>query len=136
MKINGDPGIFQSLTNHRRPPVKAIIPATFVAFASFASMSLYAADHSGHGHHAAAMPHQASAAMQKSDGQVKKIDKAGGKVTLSHGPLLNLNMPAMTMAFKVKDTGWLERMKAGDKIRFVAADVDGVLTVVEFEPAK
>ena len=68
---------------------------------------------------------------------VKKVDKAAGKVTLSHGPLTNLgmNMP-MTMAFRVKDATWLDQMKDGDKIRFVAEDINGVLTVVKFEPAK
>ena len=39
------------------------------------------------------------------DGVVKKIDKAGGKVTVAHGPLTNLNMPAMTMVFPRQGTG-------------------------------
>lgn len=42
----------------------------------------------------------------------------------------------MTMAFRVKDASWLDQMKDGDKIRFVAEDINGVLTIVKFEPAK
>jgi len=70
------------------------------------------------------------------DGQVKKVDKAGGKVTLAHGPLENLGMPAMTMVFRVQDKAWLGRMKEGDKIRFVADNVNNVLTIVGFEAAR
>jgi len=49
---------------------------------------------------------------------------------------VNLNMPAMTMVFRVKEAGWLEQMKAGDKIRFMADNVNGAVTVVHFEPVK
>ena len=70
------------------------------------------------------------------DGVVKKIDKASGKVTVTHGPLTNLNMPAMTMVLKVSNVAWLDQMKTGDKIRFMAENVNGAITVVHFEPAK
>ncbi|MBL8477059.1 MAG: copper-binding protein [Methyloversatilis sp.] len=83
-----------------------------------------------------AAPAAASAEMQMVDGQVKKVDKAAGKVTLSHGPLTNLNMRAMTMVFKVSNAVWLDQMKSGDKIRFMADTVNGAITVVHFEPAK
>jgi Cu/Ag efflux protein CusF len=70
------------------------------------------------------------------DGQVKKIDKTAGKVTVTHGPLTNLGMPAMTMVFRVKDSAWLDQMKEGDKIRFMADKVNGVLTLVHYEAVK
>jgi len=50
--------------------------------------------------------------------------------------LTNLNMPAMTMVFKVSNAAWLDQMKSGDKIRFMAENVNGAITVVHFEPAK
>jgi len=40
------------------------------------------------------------------EGLVKKIDKAQGKLTLKHGPLANLEMPGMTMVFRVEDATW------------------------------
>lgn len=94
-----------------------------------------ASDHGGHG----AMPSHSTvaAAAKMVDGQVKKIDKGAGKVTLSHGPLVNLGMDMpMTMVFRVKDPGWLEQMKEGDKIRFLADNVNGAITVVQFERAR
>ncbi|HEX5391932.1 MAG TPA: copper-binding protein [Rhodocyclaceae bacterium] len=69
------------------------------------------------------------------NGIVRKVDAAAGKVTLSHGPLTNLKMSAMTMVFRVADPTWLEQLKAGDKIRFTADLVDGALTVVQLETA-
>ena len=86
--------------------------------------------------HGMAMQATASTEMQMVDGVVKKVDKSAGKVTLSHGPLTNLSMPAMTMVFRVKDANWLDQMKAGDKIRFMADNVNGAVTIVHFEPAK
>ena len=69
-------------------------------------------------------------------GEVKKVDKDTGKVTIKHGPLENLGMPAMTMVFQVKDPGMLDQVKAGDKINFVADKINGAYTVMKVEPAK
>ena len=71
-----------------------------------------------------------------SEGVVRKVDKAAGKVTVAHGPLSNLKMPAMTMVFRVKDVAWLDRMQTDSTIRFQADSINGVLTIVRFEPAK
>jgi Cu(I)/Ag(I) efflux system periplasmic protein CusF len=85
-----------------------------------------AVDHSGHHAPAAAAPVQ-------SDGEVRKVDLAQGKVTLRHGPLPNLDMPAMTMVFKAADPKLLEGLKAGDKVRFTADKVNGALTVTALQ---
>ena len=88
-------------------------------------------DHSMHGS-TAAKPAGADAAM--GDAVVKKIDKAGKKVTLAHGALPN-GMPAMTMAYVVKDAALLDGLKEGQKIRF-ATDPKDSMTVLRFEVAK
>ena len=114
--------------------MKAFITATLIAISTLGTFSAQAAgEHAGH---AMAVPANASAEMQMVDGQVKKVDKTAGKVTLSHGPLTNLNMPAMSMVFKVSNAAWLDQMKAGDKIRFMADNVNGAITIVHFEAAK
>ena len=69
------------------------------------------------------------------DGEVRKVDKAAGKVTLKHGPIANLEMPPMTMVFRVKDAAMLEQVKAGDKVRFKAEKIQGAYTVTEVAPA-
>lgn len=71
-----------------------------------------------------------------SEGVVKKVDKAQGKLTIKHGPLENLGMPGMTMVFRVRDAGWLDRLQPGDAIRFLAEQVNGVLTVTTLEVVK
>ena len=77
-----------------------------------------------------------SASAPKSDGEVRKVDKEAGKITIKHGPLANLDMPGMTMVFRVKDPGMLDRVKEGDKIKFVADRMNGSLTVIQMEPSK
>ncbi|HYD81863.1 MAG TPA: copper-binding protein [Paucimonas sp.] len=81
-------------------------------------------------------PPAAEAAAATNDGEVKKIDKAAGKITIKHGPLASLDMPPMTMVFRVQEPGMLDKVKAGDKIKFVAQRVDGVIMVTRLEAAQ
>ena len=67
------------------------------------------------------------------EGEVRKVDKSAGKVTIKHAPLPNLGMGAMTMVFRVADPAMLDKLKAGDKIRFQADTVKGALTVTKIE---
>jgi Cu/Ag efflux protein CusF len=71
-----------------------------------------------------------------SHGEIRKVDLAAGKLTIKHGPLENLGMEAMTMVFKVKDPAMLSQVKVGDKIDFVAEEVNGALTVVKLQKHK
>ena len=91
-----------------------------------------------HEHHAGhAMPAAAaSTSFEPTEATVKKVDKAGGKVTLSHGPLKNLGMPPMTMAFKVKDGKTLASLKEGDKIHFVAEQSGNDYLATKIQKAK
>lgn len=70
------------------------------------------------------------------EGEIKKVDKEGGKLTIKHGELKNLDMPGMTMIFKVQDPAMLDKVKQGDKVHFIADKVAGALTVTAIEPAK
>lgn len=75
---------------------------------------------------------QAQSAVQlPSEGTVKKVDTASGRVTLAHGPLVNLNMPAMTMTFAVRDKGALKGIKAGEKVRFRAEQIGDDLVITQ-----
>ena len=64
-------------------------------------------------------------------GEVVKVDKAAGKVTLKHGPIKKLDMGSMTMVFRVADPAMLDKMKAGDRIEFEADRVNGAITVTK-----
>ena len=71
-----------------------------------------------------------------SEGEIRKIDPAMRKLTIKHGELKNLDMPAMTMVFQVKDPAMIERVKPGDKVRFRADKINGTFTVMEIEVVK
>lgn len=115
---------------------KALIVA--IAAVSFSSLPVFAQTGNMHDGNMNMSMGKDGAAMhgKMSEGTIKKLDKSAGKVTIAHGPLENLGMPPMTMTFKVKTPAQLNPLKAGDKVRFVAADVGGDLTVTEIQPAK
>ena len=75
----------------------------------------------------------AAFAVDYTKGTVKKLDTKTGKVTLMHGELKNLGMPAMTMVFRVKEDAMLGKLKEGAKIEFVAERIGGKLTVVDIK---
>lgn len=69
------------------------------------------------------------------DGEVKRVDPAAGKVTLKHGDIPHLDMPSMTMVFTVRDTRLLTNVKVGDRIRFMAVSEGGKIFLTELQPA-
>lgn len=73
---------------------------------------------------------------QLADGEIRKVDKDAGKLTIKHGEIKSLDMPPMTMVFRVKEPAMLERVKAGDKVKFAAEKVGGVYTVTEIDVAR
>ena len=89
-------------------------------------------DHGAH-HAAASAP---AAAADMTEGEVRKVDKAAGKVTIKHGAIPKFDMPPMTMAYRVKDKAMLERLKPGDKIKFDVDGVGGEFTVLRLEKVK
>jgi Cu(I)/Ag(I) efflux system protein CusF len=78
----------------------------------------------------------AQAATAMSEGEVRRVDKSAKKITLRHGPLANLDMPAMTMVFQVTDPAMLDQVKVGDKVKFVAEKSDGAFTITKIEPVQ
>ncbi|MDE2418407.1 MAG: copper-binding protein [Burkholderiales bacterium] len=110
-----------------------IIAATVLAFIG-ATPSIAQTDHLGNDARPTAQT-AASAKLSLVEGEVKKVNKATGKVTLKHGPLPD-GMPAMTMAYGVKDPAWLDKMKVGQTIRFAIGQRGGDSILVQFEPAK
>jgi len=75
----------------------------------------------------------APAPVPNADGEVRKVDKEQAKITLKHGRIENLDMPPMNMVFKVASPKLLDGLKAGDKVRFAADNINGALTVTAIE---
>lgn len=69
------------------------------------------------------------------NGLIRKIDTFTNRVSVKHDVIPNLNMPGMTMSFVVADPSQLNGLNPGDKIRFVADEVDGELTILWLEKA-
>jgi Cu/Ag efflux protein CusF len=69
-------------------------------------------------------------------GEVVKVDKPAGKITLKHGPIKTLDMDAMTMVFRVADQAMLDTVKAGDRIEFEADRVNGAITITRIGKAR
>ena len=76
---------------------------------------------------------QAASTPTLTEGEVRKVDKETGKITLRHGAIDNLGMPPMTMVFKAQDPAMLDQVKAGDKVKFAAEQVGGQYTVTRIE---
>ena len=92
------------------------------------------------GHYEAGMKGQVIVAQadtsDMTDGEVRKVDKETKKITLKHGDIKNLDMPGMTMLFQVKDASMLDRVKAGDKVKFRAERQGGAIVLTEIETTK
>ena len=100
-----------------------------LAFSASVAMPAWSAGESGaHGTVIA----QASTT-DMTDAEVRKVNKEGGTITLKHGDIKNLDMPGMTMVFAVKDKAMLDKVKAGDKIKFKAINDAGKFIVTEVQ---
>ena len=106
-----------------------VIAATFLSSVTFS----YAASHATA---PAVSSAAATATLPMVNAEVRKVDLENKKVTLKHGEIKNLDMPGMTMVFQVKDTAMLEKIKAGDKVKFTTDKVNGAYTVMTIELAK
>ncbi|MFM0415855.1 copper-binding protein [Paraburkholderia aromaticivorans] len=114
--------------------MKNVFASIAVSCALAISGSAYAAGEMGNMDMSGSGAKQAGDAKNSmSHGEIKKVDTAAGKLTIKHGPLENLGMDAMTMVFKVKDPAMISQVKVGDKIDFVAEEIDGALTVTKLQ---
>jgi Cu/Ag efflux protein CusF len=66
-------------------------------------------------------------------GEVRRIDIENRKLTIRHDAIPDLDMAAMTMAFRVTDTVSIDKLKVGDKIRFSLGRVAGKWLVMVIE---
>ena len=119
---------------------------TIVVLALSASVSLvplYAAaqqgrmDHGSMGQGAAGQP--GTMQMQTgdmADGEIRKVDKDAGKLTIKHGAIPSMDMPPMTMVYRVKDPAMLDQVKPGDTVKFSMEKVGGQYMVTRLGVAK
>jgi Cu(I)/Ag(I) efflux system protein CusF len=78
----------------------------------------------------------AQTTVDMTDGEIRKVDKAASKITIKHGDIKNLDMPAMTMVFQVRDAALLDKVKTGDVVRFHAESQAGAYIVTHIDVTK
>lgn len=106
------------------------------ALATGAALGAPIAANAGNKEQATAPVVLAAAATAVAEGEVKRVDKGSGTVTLKHGPIPSIDMPAMTMGYRAKDKSMAEQLKPGDKIKFELGNVGGVYTLIRVEKVK
>lgn len=72
---------------------------------------------------------------QQAEGEVTKVDKPQSRITVKHNGIKHLDMPAMTMAFRVSDAKALDSVAVGDRVRFSADKVNGSYTITSLAKA-
>ena len=116
--------------------LKTMISTATLALAtttpSFAVMAKSASQPAGNQSNDAALVAPAGAGAM-TEGEIRKVDKETKKLTIKHGAITNLDMPAMTMLFKVKDPALLDKVKAGDKVKFRAEMIGGSVVVTDIQ---
>lgn len=100
-----------------------------------------AQNHTDHASHGSAAPATAPAAAATAEavmtaGEVTRVDKRASKLTIRHEDIKNLDMPAMTMVFGLKDSTQVAQFNPGDKVRFHVQDEGGSLTITRIERAE
>lgn len=93
------------------------------------------ADHTGH---ATASSAASAATTTATDavmtaGEITRVDARNGKLSIRHEEIKNLDMPAMTMVFGLKDPALAAQFKPGDKVLFHAEDNNGALTITHIQ---
>ena len=110
-----------------------------IAVAMFSASAVYANDHTVHvggQEHLNKAETKVTAKAELADGEIRKINKSTGKITVKHGEIKSVEMPPMTMVFGVADKAMLDGLKEGDKVKFNVKQEGSNYTVTEIKKAQ
>lgn len=109
------------------------ISGFIVACTGLLSPALHAAD--GHGHHPRPSTTAASApaVVDTTEAEVRHIDRERQRLTLRHGELQGLNMPPMTMVFRVRNPALLNGLQVGTRVRIQVVSEGGSMVVTDLQ---
>ena len=63
-------------------------------------------------------------------GEIRRIDAQAGKITIKHGAISALDLPAITLVYQI-DQNLLTDLQPGDQIKFKARRVNNQYIVIE-----
>lgn len=78
----------------------------------------------------AAVVSPALAQQGSSTGEVRRIDSTAGKITIKHGSIDALQLPAMTLVYII-EVELLEGIQPGDKVKFTAERRDQQYVIIK-----
>lgn len=78
----------------------------------------------------------AQATRDTGQGEVTKLDRDPPRLTIRHGELRALDMPAMTMAYRLQSPSLAEGIKPGDRVRFQVEKINGQYVLTRVEPIR
>ena len=119
--------------------MKTTLKLSAIALALLSTSAAYANDHTVHvgGHeHSHKAEAKVAAQVEMADGEIRKINKNTGKITVKHGKIKSVEMPPMTMVFGVADKAMLEGLSEGDKVKFNVKQEGSNYTVTEIKKTK
>ena len=123
--------------------MKNTLKLSAITLALLGASAAYAADHTVHvieneNRMKAEAEAKAKAASQAemADGEIRKINKNTGKITVKHGEIKSVEMPPMTMVFGVADKAMLDGLSEGDKVKFNVKQEGSNYTVTEIRKAQ
>lgn len=125
---------------NRTSPLLAALAIVLTAAALPARAQAHS--HEGHDQHDQRAQASDAAAPSSQDwipAEVRRVDAAQQKLTLKHGDIRHLDMPGMTMPFRlapgVVSAAQLSAISAGDKLEVRIESQQGQLTIVALRPA-
>lgn len=68
-------------------------------------------------------------------GEIRRIDLEARRITITHHHAQGLDVPAMTMVYRVRSPSLVDGLKPGDAVRFQAERLGSVLVVTRIEAA-
>lgn len=69
------------------------------------------------------------------EGEIRRVDREGRKLTVRHAEIKNLGMPPMTMVFQVKDPALFDKASVGAKVRFTVQHEGGSYVITGLQSA-
>jgi Cu(I)/Ag(I) efflux system periplasmic protein CusF len=81
------------------------------------------------------LPALAETELFMAEGVVRKLDLENRKITIKHGEIKNLEMPGMTMVFRLQEKINIDNLKSGDKVLFHVEKLEGGYTITELQLA-
>jgi Cu(I)/Ag(I) efflux system protein CusF len=123
------------ITIKGRPMFKAWLLATSLLGTHHLAVA-QSQTHDAHGDRTSPAASSTPAELPWVQGEIRRIDPSARKITLRHGDIPNLEMPAMTMVFQVADVQWLSAFQVGERVRFSVTQVKGAYVVQRMEPTE